>query len=84
MLGEFAVLGHACDVQGLDAYDLVFVHEESGQLVQVVLSLAGYVLVVVLVALFERLVCCCRGHHCSPFKKVYGSSKFSATTPNGI
>ena len=46
VLGETAVLGHACDVQGLDAYDLVFVHEASGQLVQVVLALAGYVLVV--------------------------------------
>ena len=47
VLGEVAVLGHACDVQGLDAYDLVFVHEASGQLMQVVLALAGYVLVVV-------------------------------------
>ena len=54
------VLGHACDVESLDAYDLVFVHEASGQLVQVVLALAGYVLVSVLVALFEGLSRCCR------------------------
>ena len=46
VLGQTAVLGHACDVEGLDAYDLVFVHEASGQLVQVVLALAGDMLVV--------------------------------------
>ena len=36
VLGETTVLSHACDVQCLDAYDLVFVHEASGQLVEVV------------------------------------------------
>ena len=41
VLGETAVLGHACDVECLDAYDLVFVHEASGQLVEMVLALAG-------------------------------------------
>ena len=41
VLGELAVLGHACDIQGLDAYDLVFVDEASGQLVEMVLALAG-------------------------------------------
>ena len=46
VFGETAVLGHACDVQGLDTYDLVFVHEASGQLVEMVLALAGDMLVV--------------------------------------
>ena len=46
VLGQTAVLSHACDVQCLDAYDLVFVHEASGQLMQVVMPLGGDVLVV--------------------------------------
>ena len=63
VLGEFAVLGHACDVESLDAYDLVFVDEASGQLVQVVLALA------VLVAFFEGLRCGCVGLHFPPSKR---------------